>query len=87
MPRNHGPLHLVSLGANRISTGWPIRAGRESANLYHRAKYFHFFGLPVALAMYCTLPFEVSPTLLFYPIVLATALLSRMQWKYYKKYL
>lgn len=62
-------------------------AGRESANLYHRAKYFHFFGLPVALAMYCTLPFEVSPTLMFYPIVLATALLSRMQWKYYKKYL
>ena len=62
-------------------------AGRESANLYHRAKYFHFFGLPVALAMYCTLPFEVSPALMFYPIVLATALLSRMQWKYYKKYL
>ncbi len=62
-------------------------AGRESANLYHRAKYFHFFGLPIALAMYCTLPFEVSPAILFYPIVLATALLSRMQWKYYKKYL
>lgn len=62
-------------------------AGRESANLYHRAKYFHFFGLPVTLAMYCTLPFSVSPALMFYPIVFATALLSRMQWKYYKKYL
>lgn len=62
-------------------------AGRESANLYHRAKYFHFFGLPVALAMYCTLPFNISPALMFYPIVLATAMLSRMQWKYYKKYL
>ena len=62
-------------------------AGRESANLYHRAKYFHFFGLPVAMAMYCTLPFEVSTALVFTPIVLAIALLSRMQWKYYKKYL
>lgn len=62
-------------------------AGRESANLYHRAKYFHFFGLPMAIVVYCVMPIALEPASVVLPLAVLTAWLSKMQWTYYKKYL
>ncbi len=62
-------------------------AGRESANIYHRAKYFHFFGLPMAIVAYCVLPFAISPAWIFGPLAATSGWFSWFQFKYYKKYL
>lgn len=60
--------------------------GRESATLYHRAKYFHVSLLSLALLVWFWSPIRidlVSAT----PVVAATgALLLRIQLKFYKKY-
>lgn len=61
-------------------------ASRESAGIYHRAKYFRAGFFWMGIMIYLALPFTVSPALLMVPISL-TALMVWFQAKYYKKYL
>ncbi len=62
-------------------------AGRESANLYHRAKYFQFALFGAWLMVSLCSPVHIPPTwtLLFFAV--AVGLNARLQWAYYKKYM
>ena len=61
-------------------------AGRESANLYHRAKYLQLVGGLLVAMLYITVPVAIDPRWLFAWVGMA-ALLAFVQGKYYKKYL
>jgi hypothetical protein len=62
-------------------------AGRESATRYHRAKYLQYGALGLLLIVTLCLPVHVDPLRSMLAFALVTALLARMQWAYYKKYL
>lgn len=61
--------------------------GRESANIYHRAKYLQLVALCIFTLLYLAWPTPTSYPIV--PIVFSAllGLLARIQWKYYKKYL
>uniref|UniRef100_UPI003BEF209D DUF4400 domain-containing protein n=1 Tax=Burkholderia arboris TaxID=488730 RepID=UPI003BEF209D len=61
-------------------------AGRESSNLYHRAKQLHWVGLVFAIGLFLVVPVSVNPGWVFLPYAAWAAWLSHVQWKYYKKY-
>ena len=61
-------------------------AGRESAGLYHRAKYWRSGILWLSISFYLAWPVSISPFWLFIPC-LGYAFLIWMQAKYLKKYL
>lgn len=61
-------------------------AGRESANLYHRAKYLQLVGGLLVGMLYVTVPVAIDPRWLFAWVAMA-AFLAFLQAKYYKKYL
>ncbi|MCO8402797.1 DUF4400 domain-containing protein (plasmid) [Burkholderia cenocepacia] len=85
------PLLLLgtSLGAADGLVARAIRranAGRESSNLYHRAKQLHWVGLVFAIGLFLVAPISINPAWVFLPYAAWAALLSHVQWKYYKKY-
>ena len=61
-------------------------AGRESASLYHRAKYLRTGILWSSIFLYLVLPIAINPQWLLVPVV-CIALSVFMQAKYLKKYL
>lgn len=61
--------------------------GRESATLYHRAKYLHVSLATVALVAWFWWPSHVDLTTLVIATVVIGATLLRIQLKFYKKYL
>lgn len=63
-----------------------MNAGRESSNLYHRAKQLHWVGLTGLVSMFLVVPVRLDPVWIFLPYAAWAAVLSRVQWKYYKKY-
>ena len=60
--------------------------GRESANLYHRAKHFQVVLLVTSAAAALLLPMSVDPRYIWLPSALAVVALARLQWGYYKKH-
>lgn len=62
------------------------RAGRESANLYHRAKHLQLVGGLLIAMLYVTVPVAIDPRWLFGWVGIA-AFLAFLQAKFYKKYL
>ena len=63
-----------------------VAGGRESATIYHRAKYFHLVALTVTIAGYLWWPAALSPQGLFVLAIGFFAWLLRTQCQYYKKY-
>ena len=63
------------------------RGGRESANLYHRAKHLQLVLLTTTAAISLLLPVSIDPRILWVPTSIVSAVLARMQWAYYKKHL
>jgi len=61
--------------------------GRESASLYHRAKHLQLGLLAMLGAVSLLIPVSMDPRWLWAPVALVLAVLSRMQWTYYKKHL
>lgn len=61
--------------------------GRESANLYHRAKRLQVALLTTMAAAYLLSPLSVDPRLLWGSNALIVSTLARIQWAYYKKHL
>lgn len=60
--------------------------GRESATLYHRAKYAMTAVVGAWLFAYACVPMRVDLGLGAWAVSAIIAVLSRLQWKYYKKY-
>lgn len=61
-------------------------AARESAGIYHRAKYWRTGMVWTAILVYLYLPISISPTWIMVPICLIGVLVF-LQAKYLKKYL
>lgn len=61
--------------------------GRESASLYHRAKYLQLMLLTTCGAVSLLLPHSIDPRWLCGPGFVVFAILARLQWAYYKKHL
>jgi integrating conjugative element membrane protein (TIGR03747 family) len=61
--------------------------GNESANIYHRAKYFQV-ALIVSISALCLLfPLSVDFRQILLPGAILSVVLARYQWAYYKKHL
>ncbi len=60
--------------------------GRESATLYHRAKYAIAGVVGVSLFLYVCVPITFDLQRGSWVIAAGIGVLSRLQWKYYKKY-
>jgi len=86
------PLYAVAYWA-AVTDGLVQRAvrrasgGRESASLYHRAKHIQVALLVMGVAVFLLLPASVDPTYFWVPGALVVAILARLQWTFYKKYL
>ena len=61
--------------------------GNESANIYHRAKYFQVALLASIGALCLLLPASVDFRAILLPGAMLLVLLTRYQWAYYKKHL
>jgi len=61
--------------------------GRESASLYHRAKHLQLLVAVFAVAACLLLPSSMDLRWIGYPAIVMLAVLARVQWSYYKKYL
>ena len=61
--------------------------GRESANLYHRAKHLQMVLLTTTAAVSLLLPVSIDPRSVWLPSAIVVAILARIQWAYYKKHL
>ena len=61
--------------------------GRESANLYHRAKHLQVVLLTTTAAVSLLLPISIDPRSVWLPTAVVVAALGRIQWNYYKKHL
>ena len=61
--------------------------GRESAGLYHRAKYLQLVAIAMLLAGVLLTPASIDPRWFWIATALAVAVLARVQWTYCKKYL
>ena len=62
-------------------------AGRESSSLYHRAKYAQLGLSALGAMVFLCWPYYLDVRWLLFPLSFGLALLARIQWKYYKKYL
>ena len=61
--------------------------GRESASLYHRAKYLQVVLLVASGAASLLPPVSIDQRWIWVPIAIVLAILPRVQWAYYKKHL
>ena len=61
--------------------------GRESANLYHRAKHLQVMLLAMGGVLTLMLPVSIDPRWIWMPVALLVGLLARLQWACYKKHL
>ena len=61
-------------------------AGRESAAIYHRAKFWRTGILWTTIFIYLSMPFSIDPIILLIPITLLSIAIF-LQAKYLKKYL
>ena len=61
--------------------------GRESANLYHRAKHLQVVLLTTVVAVSLLLPISIDPRWVWVPSAILIAVLARTQWTCYKKHL
>lgn len=61
--------------------------GRESASLYHRAKHLQVVLIVTTAAVSLLLPASIDLRYVWMPGALAVAILTRLQWAYYKKHL
>ncbi len=61
--------------------------GRESASLYHRAKYLQVVLLVASGATSLLPPVSIDQRWIWVPIAIVLAILPRVQWAYYKKHL
>ncbi len=61
--------------------------GRESASIYHRAKHLQLVLIAMSGAVCLLLPVSIDPRLVLWPAAVAAAILTRMQWAFYKKHL
>lgn len=61
--------------------------GRESASLYHRAKYLQVALVAIGLSFGLLWPAPVEVRYIGLPLTAALAVLARLQWTYYKKHL
>jgi hypothetical protein len=64
-----------------------LGAGRESASLYHRAKFFQLMYSVLVVCTFLLCPAKVWPFAFLAALLTGIFLLARLQWKYYKKYL
>ena len=84
---------LLLLCALVIADGLTERAirkscgGRESASLYHRAKYLQLVALGLGELALLVWPGPVAWELCAGLIVIVTGGLARLQWAFYKKHL
>lgn len=72
---------LVQRAVRRVS------GGRESASLYHRAKYGQLILVTTSASLSVLLPASFDPGLVLLPGMAVAGLLVRMQWACYKKHL
>ena len=82
-------LLLYTVGAADGLTQRAIRracGGRESASLYHRAKYLQVMVLGLGGVAMLVWPGEVEWELCAALVAVATGCLARVQWAYYKKH-
>lgn len=61
--------------------------GRESANLYHRAKHLQVVFLTTIAAVSLLLPVSIDFRTLWLPSTTLLAVLARIQWTFYKKHI
>ena len=61
--------------------------GNESANIYHRAKYFQVALMASISALCLLLPISIDCWGILLPGAMLFVLLSRYQWAYYKKHM
>jgi integrating conjugative element membrane protein (TIGR03747 family) len=61
--------------------------GRESASLYHRAKYLQVMLVVMGGALVLIQPVSIDPRLVGVPVALLVGILARLQWACYKKHL
>ncbi len=83
-------LLLYAVGAVDGLTDRAIRrscGGRESASLYHRAKYLQMAVLGLGGVLLLVWPGPVTWELCMGLVVVVTGWLARQQWAYYKKHL
>ncbi len=64
-----------------------VGGGNESANIYHRAKYFQVALMASISALCLLLPVSVDLRWILLPGATLLVLLARYQWAYYKKHL
>jgi len=64
-----------------------MSGGRESANLYHRAKHLQPVLLTTTAALSLLLPVSMDPRSLWLSSAVLVAILARIQWASYKKHL
>lgn len=63
------------------------RGGRESANLYHRAKHLQLALLATSAAVSLLSPVSIDPRTISLSTATLVTILVRIQWSYYKKHL
>lgn len=83
-------LVMISAGTDGLVQRYIRRAcgGYESAAIYHRAKLYGWRMLPpLAATLFFCSPVSFDPVWIFFPTLLISALLIRLQLTYYKKYL
>ena len=86
------PLSLA-LYAVGVAEGWSqrairkVRGGRESASLYHRAKYMQVVLLGLGISVMLVLPTPVDWGMCAGLGTVGVAILAAMQWAYYKKHM
>lgn len=61
--------------------------GRESASVYHRGKHLQLVLIAMSGAACLLLPVSIDPRFVWWPAAFAAAILTRLQWVFYKKHL
>lgn len=61
--------------------------GRESASIYHRAKHLQFTLMTTGFLIFLFWPASVDVRWIGIPLAAILAILTRLQWGYYKKHL
>jgi integrating conjugative element membrane protein (TIGR03747 family) len=64
-----------------------LGSGRESASLYHRAKFFLLMYSVLIVCLFLLWPSKIWPLVFLVLLLTGIFLLARLQWKFYKKYL
>jgi integrating conjugative element membrane protein (TIGR03747 family) len=72
---------LVQRAIRRVS------GGRESSNIYHRAKYLQFVLVVTSMAIFLLWPSSIDLPAMSSLVLAIAAALVRVQWSYYKKHL